>query len=84
MGKPRHLPTSLFLLRGVGEQPNGMVKTLTIDGKHCSSLRVALTRKDEHGTLWSIASFQVDRRLARLLARRILECLEASKCPPPS
>lgn len=79
MARPRHLPTTLFMLREAGKCPNGEVRTLTIDGKHCSSLHVSLCRQDEQGTDWCIAAFQIDRRLARLLARRILECLEASR-----
>ena len=81
MAKTRHLPATVFLLREMGNSPNGEVKTLTRDGKHCSSVYVNLWRESNPSEFrgnWSIASFQLDRRLARLLARRILECLEAS------
>lgn len=65
----RHLPSVVWLARRAGEIPNAEIATA---GK--GHITVAIYPADSDGT-----SFRVDRGLARLIARRIVQCLEETK-----
>jgi hypothetical protein len=66
----KHDPFKVWMLRPVGQYPNGSVQT---ENKHEISVMY------QAGELQYESGFICTRRDARLLVKRILECLEATK-----
>ncbi len=67
---PRHEPATFWSVKKIGIYPNSYVQT-TEDNKISISL---FHEKDADG-----AGFKIDRRFARLLSKRINQCLDETK-----
>ena len=67
----KHLPNKIWDLRKDGDS-NGYVKTV-------SSSKIQLYYYANMEDVNSIIDFEISRQDARMLAKRILECLDASK-----
>lgn len=69
--KAKHEPGKVWMLRRVGEHPNGSVRTLP-DGW------LEIQYSPERNP-FEDRCFKMSRATARLLAKRIMECLEGTK-----
>ena len=67
---PKHKPGSIWMMRSPGKYPNGEVST-TLDG------RLSLSYYEKR--IGYITGISMSRRDARLLAKRINQCLDETK-----
>ena len=67
----KHKPGTIWMLRPAGQYPNGCVETVR-DGK-------LVIEYSPDRTPYESVCFRMPRADARLLAKRIMECLEATK-----
>jgi len=68
MGK--HLPTVIWMMRRIGVYPNGWVETASDD-------RIAISYT--HGIGHGVYRIELSRKDARLLAKRINQCLDDTR-----